>query len=189
MTKDEITVLAVRYARGFCRDHKVDTQEISDYIQEGVLGALEYVVGKEVITKALIHTVVNGVLLNYGKKQRNEGFGGRDASGPEHVSLAEPVGPGAVDDDGIPITYGDLLVYPDPPEGFGDPGTEYEREHNMSRLGLAIKALSQEDQEFVQVAMLSDLTQEEAAAKLGITQPTVHRKIEQMVRKLQSIML
>lgn len=189
MTNDEVVELATKYAQGFCRDYQVPPQEQEDYIQEAALGTMEYVVGKAQVTKALIHTVVRGVLLNYYKRERNDGIGSYKVDSYEHVSLASPVAGGAVDEEGEPVTYGDLLVYDEPPEGYGNPADELEREVDAERLRLAVKSLSASDQEFVEVALLSGLTQEAAAEKLGVSQPAVHRRTKTIVKRLQSILL
>lgn len=188
MTNDEIAKYARECATMFCWEYKIDEQDREDFVQEGVLAALAAAQGKEVMNKSYISTRVRGELMDYRRTQRNGGIGGPDVMGYDYVSLAEAV-VGATDDDGEPLTHGDLLVYPDPPEGFDDPINETARGEDELRLARALKTLTPEEQAFMQVAALSELTQEEAAAKLRISQPAVQRRLERLVRKLQSIML
>lgn len=188
MTKDEICDYAKDCAQVFLREHKIDEQEHADYLQEAYLAALETAHGKALVNKGLISDRVVGALINYGLRERNEGFGSKHVLSPEHVSLSETVN-GAYDEDGEPLTYGDTLVYENPPEGFGDPADELEREVDMDRMHRAIKALSPEDQEFVHVALLSGLTQEEAGKRLGVTQEAVTQRTKTIVKRLQTILL
>lgn len=188
MTKEEICQYARECAQVFCRDHKIDEQEHEDYLQEAAVAALKTASTKAVVNKGLISDRVVGALLDYWGRERNEGFGSKHVSSPEHVSLSETV-TGAYDEDGDPLTYGDTLAYEDPPEGYGNPADELERSVDAARLLRAVKALVPEDQHFVEVALLSGLTQRAAAEKLGVSQQAVHRRTQTIVKRLRGMLL
>ncbi len=188
MTKEEIAAYAGDCARVFCRERKIDEQEQDDYVQEGILAALESAEGKPAVNKGLISDRVVGALIDYYKRERNEGFGSKHVSSPEHVSLSETVA-GAFDEDGEPLTYGDTLVYDDPPSGYSNPADEVERDHDHARLRSALKVLSPEDRRFAEVALLSGNTQEEAALVLGVDRSAVSKRVLTIVKRLRSILL
>lgn len=188
MTKDEICNYARDCAQVFLREHKIDDQEHDDYLQEAIVIALSRCRGKEKVNKHFISESVKKELLKLWRRETNEGFGSHNVASPEHVSLSETV-TGAYDEDGEPLTYGDTLVYESPPEGFGDPQDELEREVDMGRMLRAVKALSVEDQRFVEVVLLSGLTQAAAAKRLGVTQQAVASRTKTIVKRLQGIML
>ncbi len=188
MTKDEIVKYAQDCAAMFCRDHRIDEQAYDDYMQEAVLAALETAADKTAVNKGLISKRVVGALINYGRREQNEGFGSKHVSSPEHVYLSETVA-GAYDDDGEPLTYGDTLVYEDPPEGYGDPADELERSVDMNRMHRAIKALSPDDQLFVETVLLSGLAREEAGKRLGVSRQAVEQRIPTIVKRLRGILL
>jgi RNA polymerase sigma factor (sigma-70 family) len=188
VTNDEICDYARDCAQVFCRERKINEQEADDYVQEACVAALEAAASKPAVNKSLISQRVKWSLTNYMRREANEGFGSKHVNSPEHVSLAETVN-GAYDEDGEPVTYGDALVYEDPPQGFGDPMDELEREVDQGRMLRAVKALSEDDQRFVEVAMLSGLTQREAGKQLGVSSSAVQQRMKTIVKRLQAIML
>ncbi len=188
MTKDEIVDYARDCAQVFCRERKIDEQEVDDYMQEAVVIALSRSRGKSAVNKHFISESVKKELLKLWRRENNEGFGSHNVASPEHVSLSETVA-GAYDEDGEPLTYGDTLVYEDPPEGLGNPADELEREVDMGRMLRAVKTLSHEDQVFVEVAILSGRTQAHAASILGVSSSAVQQRTKTIVKRLQSILL
>lgn len=188
MTKDEICDYAQTCARIFCREHKIDEQEHDDYLQEAVVIALSRSRDKATVNKHFISESVKKELLKLWRRETNEGFGSHNVASPEHVSLSETVN-GSYDEDGEPLTYGDSLVYEDPPEGYGDPADELEKNHDMDRMMRAIATLPPEDQGFVEVAMLSGFTHTLAASKLGISRQALEQRSKTIVKRLQGILM
>jgi RNA polymerase sigma factor (sigma-70 family) len=187
VTKEEIVSYATDCAQVFCRERKIDEQEHEDYLQEAVVIALSRSLGKTV-NKHFISESVKKELLKLWRRETNEGFGSHNVSSPDHVSLSETVN-GSFDEDGEPLTYGDTLVYEEPPEGYGDPADELETTHDMARMLRAVKSLSSEDQKFVEVALLSGRTQAAAATILGVSSSAVAQRTKTIVKRLQTILM
>ena len=186
MTKDEIAKHARGYAIEFCREHGVNEQDADDYIQEGILGALEYTEGKAQVLKEFIRTTVRGVIMNYHKRWTKGGIGGRDAPAIEHVYLADAI-PGALDDDGDPMTYEDITSYEDPPDGYGAPDEELETLRAKQRIQKLLPLLNREDRELVHFLYFSDKTQQEVADIYEVNQSTIARREEKVLARLRLI--
>ena len=188
MTKDEIAKHARGYAIEFCREHGVNEQAADDYIQEGILGALEYTGGKEQVLKEFIRTTVRGVIMDFHKKWTRGGIGGKDAPPFEHVYLADAI-PSATDDDGDPMTYEDITTYEDPPNGYDAPDEELEAMRAKQRIQKLLPLLSREDRELTHFLYFSDKTQKEVAVIYNVTQQAIQQREARVLKKLRLLAL
>lgn len=186
MTQDEIVKLARGYAIEFCREHGVDEQDADDYIQEGILGALEYTRGKTHIQKAFVRATVRGIILDYHKKWTNAGIGGKDAPAMEHIYLSEPVGGVGEDDD--ELTYEEILAYSSPPRGYGVPDDEGIGAKRMEQLRAVLPHLSVEERNLVEFLYFQGRTQQEVADICHTTQKTIHKREAAVLRKLRRLL-
>lgn len=188
MTKDEIAKHARGYAIEFCREHGVNEQDADDYIQEGILGALGACEGKNKVLKEFIRTRARGAILDYHKKWSNGGIGGKDAHPFEHVYLADAI-PGAMDDDGDPMTYEDITAYEDPPVGYDAPDEELETLRAKQRIQKLLPLLNRDDRELVHFLYFSDKTQQEVATIYNVSQQAIQQREARVLKKLRLLAL
>ena len=188
MTKDEISKHARGYAIEFCREHGVNEQDADDYIQEGIKEALASADGKATVQKALLWQRVRGAIMNYHKRWQTGGVGGRDAPVFEHVYLADTI-PGTSDDDGEPVTYDDVTVYEDPPNGYAEPGEELETLRAKQRIQKLLPLLSRDDRELIHFLYFSDRTQQEVAVILNVSQQAIQERAVRILKKLRLLAL
>ena len=184
MTRDQIARHARGYAIEFCREHGVNEQDADDYIQEGIQAALKTAAGKETVQKALLYQRVRGAIMNYHKRWTNGGIGGRDAPAFEHVYLADTI-PGTSDDDGEPVTYDDVTVYEDPPNGYDVPDEELETLRAKQRIQKLLPLLNREDRELIHFLYFSDKTQQEVAVIYNVTQQSIQERTQRVLKKLR----
>jgi RNA polymerase sigma factor (sigma-70 family) len=183
MTKDEIAAYAAECAEVFCREHRIDKQEWGDFQNEAVLAVLERCAGLLAVNKGFLSRTAKMEMLKYWRRETNAGIGSHNVAAFEYVSLADAVS-GAADDDGEPLTYGDLLVYDDPPRGYGDPADETQHQDDDRRLARAIASLDERDRALADLLRAGE-SQLEIAARLGISAVAVHHRTSTLVRRLK----
>ncbi len=192
--QDEAVELATRVGRAYCRDASVPVSLVEDCLQEGILEALRVLPTWNPDKGRLITFLfpwVRGAIGAYLSKQQNGGTGGKDAA-PRMISLQDEVR-GIEDFDGEPLTYEDIVSYPEPPECLGDPLAELLREEEQQRMvpELAVQdlldVLSLPDRALIMQYFGIDspeVTQQELALERDVSQAAISARIRRILTRL-----